>query len=42
MSQVRIDVLAALVVESFKEAVREELDNESQDQNGVRWLRVWI
>jgi hypothetical protein len=33
--QVRIDVLAASVAESFKEAVREELDNESQEQNGV-------
>jgi hypothetical protein len=33
--QVRIDLLAASVVESFKEAVREELDNESQEQNGV-------
>jgi hypothetical protein len=35
MPQVRIDVLAALVEKSFREAVREELVNESQEQNGV-------
>jgi hypothetical protein len=33
--QARIDVLAASVAESFKQAVREELDNESQQLDGV-------
>ena len=33
--QVRIDVLAATVAESFRAAIQEQLDHESQEQNGV-------
>jgi hypothetical protein len=33
--QMRIDVLAAIVAESFRAAVREQLESESQEHNGL-------